>query len=293
MRPRRLDGLAIVQARAMHALTRTELLRLGWTPGRITAGVLSGVLLRPRRGWYLPADAPRELIEAVRVGGLLGCVSLLRLLGVFVFDRPALHVHMRRGSSRMRSPGSRSPLAPREARGIVLHWHALVDEPTADRVGIVDALVHAVRCQPARHAIATLDSALNTGLLRLDRLGEVFAALPLRYGVLRAFVDGRAQSGPETLMRLMLRGLGCDVELQVRLVDVGYVDLLVDGWLVIECDSKLYHSAWEQQLKDHRRDLALAQQGYGVLRLTAEDIMYRPEAVLAAVRGLLASRAAR
>lgn len=278
----------------MHAATRIDLLQRGWTPRRLTDAVNSGALVRPRRGWYLPADAPRDLIEAVRVGGLLGCVSLLRLLGVFVLDRPTLHVHMRRGSSRMRSPGSRrASLAPRAVRGIVLHWHELTDEAHIDRVGIVDALVHAVRCQPARHAIATLDSALNTGVLLLEQLGEIFAMLPSRYGVLRGLVDGRAQSGPETLMRLMLRGLGCEVALQVRFEGVGYVDLLVDGWLVIECDSKMYHSDWDQQLKDHRRDLALAQQGYCVLRLAAEDIMYRPEAALAAVRGLLRSRAAR
>ncbi len=84
-----------------------------------------------------------------------------------------------------------------------------------------------------------------------------------------------------------MRGLGRAVELQVEFRDVGFVDLVVDGWLVIECDSRSFHSDWKDRLKDYRRDLALAQQGYCVLRLTAEDILYSPENVLAAIRGAL------
>lgn len=68
---------------------------------------------------------------------------------------------------------------------------------------------------------------------------------------------------------------------------VGHVDLLVDGWLVVECDSREFHSSWEQQRKDYRRDRALAALGYSVLRLTAEDVLYHPELVVAGLRGLI------
>lgn len=272
----------------MEVMTRAELMALGWTGRRITRAVESGTLVRARQDRYLASDAPAELIQAVRVGGLLTCLSLLRVLGVFVFGRPALHVHMRRGSSRMRSPENRGTRLPgRRERGAVLHWHPLVGEAGTGCAGVLDALVHAVRCQPARYAIASIDSALNKGHIRTEHLAELFAALPQRYGVLRSFVDGRAQSGPETLVRLMLIALGHAVELQVPFEGVGFVDILVDGWLVIECDSKAHHSSWRQQLKDYRRDLALAQAGHPVLRLTAQDILYRPEAVHAALRGLL------
>ena len=271
--------------------TRAELLEQGWTPRQLTSAVRTGTLIRPRRGWYLPSDTAQEVVEAVRVGGLVGCLSLLRMMGVFVLSKPVLHVHMQRGASRMRSPKTRRRrLASRPIRGIVLHWHALVGEASPGCVSIVDALIHAVRCQPARHAVATIDSALNKGLVSLEQLAEVFAALPERYRVLRALIDGRAQSGPETLVRLMVRSMGCSVDLQVEFDGVGFVDLVVDGWLVIECDSKLFHSEWSDQLKDYRRDMALAQLGYSVLRLTAEDIMYSPERVVAAIRGILTSR---
>jgi very-short-patch-repair endonuclease len=147
-----------------------------------------------------------------------------------------------------------------------------------------------VLCQAPRAAIATIDSALHLGHVTEAGLADVFRALPLKYAVLRALVNGRAESGPETLMRLMLRGLGCDVQLQVAFDGIGRVDLVVDGWLVIECDSKEFHESWDQQVKDRNRDLALATRGYVTLRLTAGQIMYRDDEVLAAVKGLLATR---
>lgn len=276
------------QGRRVEVVTRAELMALGWTARRITRAVESGRLLRARQDRYLASDAPEDVVQAVRVGGLLTCLSLLRLLGVFVFGRPTLHVHMRRGASRMRSPETRGRrLAGRRERHIVLHWQPLIGDAGSGCVSVLDALVHAVRCQPARYAIASIDSALNMGLVGVEHLAELFAALPQRYNVLRSFVDGRAQSGPETLVRLMVTGLGHSVDLQVPFEGVGFVDLLVDGWLVIECDSKAHHSSWRQQLKDYRRDLALARAGHPVLRLTAQDILYRPEAVHAALRGLL------
>jgi very-short-patch-repair endonuclease len=157
-------------------------------------------------------------------------------------------------------------------------------------VSIVDALAHAVLCQPPRAAIATIDSALHLGYVSATELGEVFRALPKRYRALQPLIDGRAESGPETLMRLLLRSLGCRVDVQVEFEGVGRVDLLVDGWLVIECDSREFHQGWEQRTRDHDRDLALAALGLVTLRVTAAQIMYRYEEVLQAVKGLLGSR---
>lgn len=234
------------------------------------------------------------LHQAVRIGGRLTCVSLLQMLSVFVFANDTLHVHIPRGMSRLRSAAdAKRRLEPRARRSPRLHWLPLVctDELTDSCVGVVDALAHAVLCQPARHAIATLDSALNKGLIQLADIADVFSALPPRFTVLRALVDGRAQSGPETLVRLMARSLGCKVDLQVKFDGVGYVDLVLDGWLVVECDSKEFHASWEQQVKDRNRDLALAALGFVTLRLTAAQIMYRPDEVLAALRGLLQTHA--
>ena len=59
--------------------------------------------------------------------------------------------------------------------------------------------------------------------------------------------------------------------------------------MVVECDSKEFHSDWAQQARDRERDAALAALGYTSLRFAAAMIMYRPDDVLAALRGLLAA----
>lgn len=229
----------------------------------------------------------------MRVGGRLTCLSLLALLNVFVLRSDGVHVHMAPNASRMRAPHSRAVrLEPRGRRAATLHWVTLADAVPEDWtcVSVIDALAHAIVCQPPRAAVATIDSALHLGVIAFEQIADVFRILPAKYAPLRALVDGRAESGPETLVRLMLRGLGCSVELQVEFAGVGRVDLLVDGWLVIECDSREFHQTWEQQVRDRERDLTLAARGYPTLRLTAAQIMYSPDEVLAALKGLLAAR---
>lgn len=269
--------------------SRAELRAEGLSRRGLARAVAEGVLVRVRRDHYMAAEVSDKLHSAVRIGGRLTCLSLLQMRNVFVFANDSLHVHIPRGMSRLRSgTDAKRKLEPRRTRTQRLHWLPLVrtEDTTASCVGVVDALAHAVLCQPARHAIATLDSALNMGLIRPTDLADVFSALPPRFAVMRALVDGRAQSGPETLVRLMARSLGWRVDLQVKFAGVGFVDLVLDGWLVVECDSKEFHENWEQQVKDRNRDLALAARGYVTLRLTAAQIMYRPDEVLAALRGL-------
>lgn len=233
-------------------------------------------LVRARQGVYLDGAADPDCIAACTVGGQLDCVSELARWGVFAFDHGALHVRVPATSSRLRDV----------ARPVRVHWSHTPPDGWAN-VPIVDALVQAVRCQPPMEAVATLDSALNLGLVGDAEIDQVFAALPRRYRVLRALIDAAAEAGTETIMRLLLRKLGCRVETQVRIPGVGRVDLLVDGWLIVECDSEAHHSSWKQQKQDLRRDCAAARRGYVTLRPIAEDILWHREVVVAAVRGLL------
>lgn len=279
---------------AVEFLHRAELTLLGLRRHEIASSVATGHLVRARRDHYLPGDTDVAIIRAVRVGGRLTCLSLLALLGVFVQTNALLHVHMQRSASRMRSPHDRTQrLGNPLSRGVRLHWLPLGAEPgQSATVSVVDALVHSVLCQSPRAAVASLDSALHRAVVTVAELDEVFRRLPRRFAFLRPLVDGRAESGPETLMRLMLRALGCSVDVQVPIHGVGRVDLVVDGWLVIECDSEEFHSGWQAQARDRRRDLLLAARGYTPIRPTARMIMSDPEIVLAAVRGLLAGRRA-
>ncbi|KRB36683.1 DUF559 domain-containing protein [Microbacterium sp. Root180] len=134
-----------------------------------------------------------------------------------------------------------------------------------------------------------LDSALHLGHLHADDLDEFFAVLPRRYRRIRSLLDPRAESGAESLARLMLRTLGVDFEAQAEIAGVGRVDFLVNGWLIVECDSRAHHSDWAAQRRDRRRDQVAAARGYATFRPIAEDIFWDPAQVLAALRGLVGS----
>lgn len=269
----------------VRAWSRADLRSTGWSSGRITRAVRSGELLRCRNGVYLPAHADGDVVTAARLGGRLACVSELRRLGVFVLEDSGLHMHLEARGSRTRTPGA----------GVRRHRDRLMrgPHPRSCTVERIDAVRQAVRCQAPRAAVATLDSALHLGVIGPDDVDEVFRRLPKRFRVLRRLVDARAESGPESLMRLILRSLGARFEVQVVIGGVGRVDFVVDGWLIIECDSAEFHGDWQDRRRDLRRDQAAAAQGYVTYRAIAEDLLWHPDRVGAAVRGLLASRTGR
>lgn len=193
----------------------------------------------------------------------MACTSLLVELGVFVLDASAVHVQVDPHATRLRP-----------VRGVRLHWTPTrrMPSPRSLRVEVFDALLQSVLCQAPRAAIATLDSAVHRGLIDEAELDELFRQVPVRRRRLRYLVDGRCESGPETFVRLLLRALGLRFECQVWIDGVGRVDFVVEGWLVIECDSRAHHGGWEAQVADRRRDLALAERGYATVRPVAADI---------------------
>lgn len=267
---------------AIRSQTAYELRSSGMSKRAIARAVANGGTIAVRRGRYIASDVPVDVVRAARVGGRLTCVSALRLMGIFTLTSQALHVHIPPHSARLRIP----------QEGACRHWSPPIGERPSG-AGIShpwDLLAHAIVCQPPAAAVATLDSALHWGLIAPSELDLVFAAVPRKYRVIRDLLDGQAESGPESLMRLILRRLGVKVEVQVRIDGVGRVDLLIDGWLVVECDSDAHHSGPLAHRVDRGRDLALAALGYTTLRPMAADIMWHPDRVIAAVKGLLRAR---
>ncbi|SEB37355.1 hypothetical protein [Microbacterium hydrocarbonoxydans] len=260
--------------------TRSDLVRTGMTGRLIAESVERGDLVHVRRDRYALASTHRDIVRAVRIGGRVSCLSLLVLLGVFVFRCRELHVLVTPGSSRLR--------VTKDVKA-VLHWKVLTSvRDSLHAAPLIDAVAHSVLCQAPREALATLDSVVHHGLLTLDELATMFAALPLRFRPLLVLVDPSADSGPETFMRLMLRTMGVAYETQVYLDGVGYVDFVVDGWLIIECDSKEFHEGWEKQVQDRGRDLAAARLGYVTVRPLAKDILNDQASVRRALEQIIA-----
>ena len=285
----------IFEAYGMPVLHRDELLAAGATGRSLTAAVRYGYLTRLRNGHYcLPGTDP-HLQRAVRIGGVLGCVSALESYGVFTYDSSRTHLHLDGNMARLRAPArSRTPLTRHNRAGAVLHWSsALIDPDSAERhrVGILDALYEALLCQHPWHALASIDNALHLGLVGEGEVRALFARAPQRLAYLEPLVDGRAEAGQETVLRMLVVDLGLPFELQVVFDDVGRVDILVAGCLVLEADSRQAHEGWEPHVRDRGRDLALAARGLASLRPAYQHTMHRPMLVRDAIWGLINQQA--
>jgi very-short-patch-repair endonuclease len=158
----------------------------------------------------------------------------------------------------------------------------------------------------ARHedlpgSVVALDVLLGRGLVHPARLAEAVAVLPTGRGCRRArlaahLADGRAESPPETVVRVLLRTAGLTPVPQHVVRDehgrfVARVDLAFPCQRVaVEYDGA-WHGRPGQLARDRRRLNALVAAGWRVVYLTAADL-HDPDAVLAAVATALAERGA-
>ena len=140
-----------------------------------------------------------------------------------------------------------------------------------------------------RYAIASLDNALFLNAISLTGLREIFEWLPQRYASLMTRVDGRAEAGQESVLRLLFEDAGLHCDIQITFAGIGRVDIVVEGVVVVEADSRLAHDSWELHVRDRNRDIDLAMLGHPSLRPAYQRTMYTPHDVLEAVLGLLAA----
>ena len=226
---------------------RSALLALGHSPHAIRRAIAAGVLVVPRRGWLASQAAPAPAVRAVALGGVLGGSSALTSYGIWVDDDVPLVVSCAPTASRL------PPLAAGERR-VWLDPIRLSGGAKQWRVSVVDALLQLALHVERDSLIASVDSALNKKLLGGGDFRRFIRALSRRLRSIEREVDANAMSGTETHMRLALVRAGYRVETQVFIPTVGEVDMLVDGWYIVELDSRKHHDGVEQQTTDRRRD---------------------------------------
>jgi hypothetical protein len=124
---RELDGIA----------RTSELLALGYDRRRIEMAVAYGRMIRVRRGWYAERGLPGDVIDAIRIGGRLACVSALAHHGILADAGGPLHLEVPSNASRLRTAG----------REVVLHWTGAASEGTRVAVGVAAALAQSARCR--------------------------------------------------------------------------------------------------------------------------------------------------
>jgi hypothetical protein len=134
------------------------------------------------------------------------------------------------------------------------------------------SLRQAILCQSEEHAIASIDSALHTGFITSRDLGPIFARLPRLLQHLRLEIDRAADSGNESVVRVLLRRAGFHVETQASVNGTSRFDLLVDGVVSLDVDSRQWHSDDAQLQWDYDNVLQSFAGGVPSLRILPRHI---------------------
>ncbi|MGD8167762.1 endonuclease domain-containing protein [Herbiconiux sp. P16] len=278
--------------RAGGVASTAQLAVAGISAGAVNGAVARGAALRLRQGWVGLPGAPESVVRAVRLGGRVSCLSVLKTAGLWCAADPRMHVRVPAEARRLTSPINRGvPLGRPERFGVVVHRShraPFLDEPEGAVDTFAWALLHSITCQSKIDAIVTLDSALKQGRVSRTELEFLVADLPAKYRAYLALTDPNAASGLETKARLGLRRVNITSRSQVKIRGVGYVDLLVGDRLVVETDGREWHTKPEAYAADRRRDLALAELGYLVLRLSYEQVMGEWDRIVAVIRAIVA-----
>ena len=277
---------------ALGNLARTRSLHvLGHSPAQLQAAVASGALVRPMRGWVATPLAERDAVIAALHGGMLTSASALGSQRIWRGLDRSIHVLVPPNSpgrvSRAAVPLSRFAAPRLLTAGITRHWGSQL-WPTGAldwRASLVDALAAFALNADLEQFVAAVDSALYTRALRPFEVARLFGILPARLQGARSLVDGRAESGTESVARLRFGRMARTVEIQVS-VGRHRIDLLLDGWLAVEIDSEEWHSS--NRVEDLRKSTWLTAQGYRVEHFDYQQVMHEWVWVERAVREALA-----
>lgn len=234
------------------------LLRAGHTFRSLAAGVESGLMQRPRRGWIALREADPLLVMAARHNTVVSCVSAARLLGLWTLNTAEVHLATR-------SPRARAPQCD-----AIVHWarppvprhpDSLIDEVA----NVIDLVA---RCQPHESALVIIESTLNQRLATREALMR----LPLSTAAqaLVAQATPFADSGLESLVRGRLSWLPEPILAQAW-VEGHRVDLLIGARLIIQIDGA--HHTGAQRDADIRHDALLMTLGYSVMRVSYRQVM--------------------
>ncbi|WP_257210552.1 hypothetical protein [Actinomyces ruminis] len=236
----------------------------------IGAALAAELLYRPiPRFLAIPGTDPR-IVKCRQFRARLTCASAAEVLGYPMWSKPdSLHLAI------PRNRGVRSS-AHRDLTDVVLHRKHRVTPMTVDDYPVVDpteVVACCLECLDELDAVCVADAALNRGDTSVEAVAELLTGryqAEARKRLERT--DPAARSPLETRTRLALGDLGLSMETGAAIEDVGEVDMLVEGWLIVETDGWEFHSSNEQFALDRRRDQAALAHGYVPVRLTGQDV---------------------
>lgn len=172
-----MNSVEDVFARLGGVATRASLIAAKVSPHAIARAVRNEQIQSVRRGWYAAADAPANLVKAVRVGGALTSVSAGAHYGLWTLEDKLLHVAVAPNASRLRSPTDRRQPLDAHVQRVCIHWRRPSFAGSTSVAPVIATLMHAIECQSEERALVMIDSALNMRLVTLTELQRAAAAL--------------------------------------------------------------------------------------------------------------------
>lgn len=248
-------------------VTRAEIVAFGGSDRWIRSAVRVGEIVRLRYGVFCLPGLDALTRRAVAAGGRLACVSELRRLGVWVIERNVVHIQFAPHGSR-RAPSS-----------AICHWRTPDSSATRTAVSPAEAITQAASCIPFGELVAAIDSALRQDLVQAGQLAGRSTTIDRAL----AMADARAESGLESLIRMLLVELGLGFRLQAVITGVGRVDFLVEERVVVEADGDEFHGSAPARARDRIRDAAAVAAGYSALRFDYAQIVFQRELVARAI----------
>lgn len=196
---------------ALKIARTSDFARAGVSRHALAVAVREGSVLRVREGVFVPADALPEVRTAAAHGGVLGCISRLRLAGLWVLDDDdgSVHVVLPRHGHRRRSHMDCT---------CVVHWVAA--DPRGDRTTLVEALRCLLACRGEESFFVALESAMRKRIVTETVVARLRDSIPSKWRWLVDFARWDADSGLESLLRLRLRTLGITLASQVEIPGV-------------------------------------------------------------------------
>jgi hypothetical protein len=191
----------------------------------------------------------------------------------------------------------------RPPRGIIAREQLLADDETARVAGLpVTSLTRTAydlgRYLPRGQAVARLDALMRATPFSTEDVLLLAERYPAARGIRRLrsvleLVDGGASSPKETWLRLLLIDAGLPTPMtQIPIVERYRALAMLDmGWrefgVAVEYDGDHHRSDRRQYVKDQWRLRKLAELGWVIIRVIAED---KPEDVIEHVRRALLAR---
>ncbi len=267
--------------------TRAQLRRHGYTGFALTRAVRSGILIRIRRSRYALPDIDEPTRTAIALGGRLGGLSAAREYGWWTGLDTNIHVSWP-AHGNVAKPG-RVFFGRRS--DVVHHWRITRTSNNDDlrREPPLEALAQVLVSADRETAVACADSAIRSGLVSDAEVRALLRSLPGHIARWECYIDGRSDSGIESIVRIWLIDRGIPFVFHA-IIGGREVDFLIGDSLILETDGSTFHDGPADAARDARRDLSASIRGYSTARIRYSYVMYEPALRQASIIARLARR---